>query len=473
MNYDDVAKSVACVPRLRLAPKAHSNDWRDARDLAIAYGLTPDPWQDLVLQDTLAETAIGTWASPRVGISVPRQNGKNGYVEARELAGLLLYGERILHTAHEVKTAMMAFRRLRTYFEQHEDLKRLVTKISNTNGQEGIWLSNGASIQFVARSKSSGRGFSVDLLVLDEAQELADETFAAILPTISASPNPQVILLGTPPGPTTNGEVFARFREGGVEGTDKRLCWLEWSADEDDDFSDPDVWRAANPALGIRLEEETVADEYAAMDLDVFCRERLGMWKGTTSFAVIGEDTWSALASETDPKGRVSFAIDVAPDRSKASISVAGYLPDGERASVQTIENRKGTGWVAPRLAELQARWPNVGVVLDSAGPAAALLPELRKHKVKRVYTLSTREVVQSCGAFYDAAMNATLAHTDQPLLNEALASAKKRLLGDAWAWHRTNSTTDLTPLVSATFALFGLTRKPARTKGSSKVVVL
>ena len=461
-------------PRLALVPNAHEKDaWEDARDLAKGYGLTPDPWQDFVLAATLGELADGRWAAPRVGISVPRQNGKNGYVEARELAGLLIYGERILHTAHEVKTAMMAFRRLRSYFEANEDLKALVTRISNTNGQEGIWLSNGASVQFIARSKSSGRGFSVDTLILDEAQELADETFAAILPTVSASPNSQVILLGTPPGPTTNGEVFTRFREGGVLGEDRRLAWLEWSAADEDDFSSPAICAKANPAFGIRIDHDTVADEYAAMDEETFCRERLGMWSGSGDFAVIPEDTWDALRSELTPEGRVMVAIDVSPDRSRASVALAGFLADGERIQVEVVDNRKGTGWVVDVVKRLTERNPYFNVILDAGGPAASLLPDLKKARIRRVETFTAREVVQGCGFFYDAVFNGRLAHVAQPALNEALAAARKRPLGDAWAWHRKDTTADITPLVAVTFAAYALSNRRPGNGGPSQVLVL
>lgn len=55
--------------------------------------------------------------------------------------------------------------------------------------------------------------------------------------------------------------------------------------------------------------------------------------------------------------------------------------------------------------------------------------------------------------------MSGTLRHLDDPALNTALAAARKRALGagGAWAWHRKDST-DITPLVAVTLALWGLT---------------
>ena len=51
------------------------------------------------------------------------------------------------------------------------------------------YLTNGGSIELVARSKSSGRGFTVDTLVCDEAQEPTDDELQAINPSISAAPS--------------------------------------------------------------------------------------------------------------------------------------------------------------------------------------------------------------------------------------------------------------------------------------------
>lgn len=462
-------------PSLRLAPYYLPNDsYEDFVDLGKAYGLLPDEWQAGILRDSLGERANGKWAAPRVGVSAPRQNGKNGYIELRELGGLLLLEERILHTAHEVKTAMMSFRRIKAFFENYDDLRKMVKKISNINGQESISLVNGGTLQFAARSKSSGRGFSVDTLILDEAQELSDDVWAAILPTISASPNPQVILLGTPPGPTVNGEVFTRFRSAALLGEDERLSWSEWSADREDDPSDPTIWAKANPALGIRLEVETVSDEFASMDEETFARERLGMWDSTASGSVFDDEQWKALVSQTDPGGRVVFAVDVSPNRDRASIGVAGYLPDG-RVMVQTIENRRGTGWVAGRLKELTDRWPTLGVLIDTAGPAASLLPDLKRLRVKRIRLLATNDVKAACGMFYDYVNDGRLAHPDQPVLNTAIGSARKRPLGDAWAWHRKGNDSDITPLVAVTFAAYGLltARRAATSESRPKATIL
>jgi hypothetical protein len=468
---------------------------------ARGLGLPLDPWQADVLLDALNVDPIsGLWSTPRVAVAVPRQNGKGAIIEAVEVAFLLgVFPEArlLIHSAHEFKTAQNGFQRLLSYFETVPALAAAresgQVKIGTAAAREFVTVTfEGVSrtVKFLARSKGSGRGFSADLLILDEAQELSEEVFAAILPTVSARPNAQIWLFGTPPSENMNGEVFTRFRGNALAGDDPRLAYFEWSAPEDADPSHPLTWACANPAYGLRIREESIRDEYLAMDEDTFGRERLGQWDGAGSLGVIPLDSWEVLASDADPEGRVVFAVDVSPDRQRASIGVAGYV-HGDLVMVQAIENRKGTGWVVPRLKELTSRWQYAAVVLDSGGPAASLLPDLKRAKIRRVRTLVTREVVQACGAFYDAAMGtpggtdsdgnpveprpAHLRHPDQPLLNDALAAARKRPLGDAWAWHRKSATADITPLVAVTFAAFGLASAKNRStsSGSGRAVVL
>jgi hypothetical protein len=71
--------------------------------------------------------------------------------------------------------------------------------------------------------------------------------------------------------------------------------------------------------------------------------------------------------------------------------------------------------------------------------------------------TVNASEMARACGALYDAVMDTkSLRHLGQPDLDAALAGARKRDLGDAWAWHRKDSTVDISPLVAVTLAAHG-----------------
>jgi hypothetical protein len=222
-------------PRVRWVPlKAKTSDADDAVFLASAYGLVPDDWQEPILRAWLSRRSNGKWCYGKCGLAVPRQNGKNGIIEMRELWGMVELGEAFLHAAHEVKTTRKAFKRLKHFFGSKADdpdakfpeLNALVAEVRSTNGQEAIFLKDvvddqgrfvrrGGSIEFVARSNGSGRGYTVDVLVLDEAQHLDDDELEAIRSAVSSAPlgNPQVIYAGTPPN-REKGELGDRSGSG-------------------------------------------------------------------------------------------------------------------------------------------------------------------------------------------------------------------------------------------------------------------
>ena len=200
-------------PRLRFAPAYKYSDGADASELVKAYGYELDPWQRDVIKDWLGRDEQDKFTSTTCGLSVPRQNGKNTLLEVRELYGLVTTGEKIVHTAHQVNTAREAFLRLSSFFKNadaYPELARMVKSIRSGNGMEEIELKNGGRVKFSSRSNVSNLGFSVDVVVFDEAQALTDEQISVIMPIISASPNDnrQMIYTGTPPTVSMNGEVF-------------------------------------------------------------------------------------------------------------------------------------------------------------------------------------------------------------------------------------------------------------------------
>lgn len=473
------------APRVHERPRAAKTYGDLAADLAADYGLRPDPWQQIVLDDWLAEKG-GRWASLTCGLSVPRQNGKNALIEVRELFGMVGRGEKFLHTAHEVKTARKAFKRLQHFFGTKPDdpgakfpeLNALVAEVRNVNGQEAIYLTNGGSVEIVARSKNSARGFTVDVLVMDEAQEMSEDDLEALMPTTSSAPlrNPQWIFTGTPPGPNANGEIFTRVRNEALSGKAVRLAWHEWSSDSGSDLDDRDEWRKVNPALiNGRLQFEVIEGERARFSDDGFARERLGMWSSALASTVIDGESWALVA---DPSSlaieSLALAVDVSPDRSMASIGLAGMRADG-RWHVELDEQRRGMGWIVPWVVQRCQRNTIRAVVIDGMSPAASLIDELARAGVK-VTTTSASNMAAACGTFYDAVMDARVAHTDQPQVNLALSVARKRIIGDAWGWNRRNADSDITPLVAVTLALWGAqnsnVKRPVRSQVKRRVVV-
>lgn len=429
-----------------------------------------------MLSTSLNERKDGKWAAFEVGVVCPRQNGKNEILVAREIAGLFLLKERlIIHAAHQFDTSLEAFRRLKEIVENTPDFSRRVKKngIKNSHGEEGIELVTGQRIRFRTRTKGGGRGFTGDCVIFDEAMEFPESAHGAILPTLSARSvfgDPQVWYAGSAVDQYIhdNGLVFARVRERGHKGKDPSLAYFEWSADAetpdkaDELLDDPTAWAQANPALGIRISEEHVGRERLSMDPRTFAVERLGIgdWPATDGSAaqVISSETWAGLADQEsvllDP---ITLAFDVTPDRSSASIAAAGKRADG-LGHVEIVERKRGTGWVIDRLQHLFADHDVGELICDGTGPAASLLAPLEQLDIE-VTVVNAKEHAQACGTFFDGCEDRSFRHLDTPELAAAIKGAVKRPLGDSWAWTRTKSTIDISPLVASTLAYWAFSQ--------------
>ncbi|WP_158276941.1 terminase [Paraconexibacter algicola] len=459
-------------PRVRVVPPYVSSAGAEIIECAELAGLHLDPWQRATLTDACGERADGRWSAYEVGLAVSRQSGKGSILEARELCGAFVFGERlIIHSAHEQATSSEHFRRLLILIESVPDFDQRVRRVVKGKGSEAIELKSGERILFKTRTGGGGRGLTGDLVVLDEAMILPEQTVGALVPTMAARSlvgNPQIWYAGSAVDKTVHehGLVFSRVRSRALEQA-ARVAWFEWSLDlaSPDEVtpeiaSDPENWARTNPGFGRRISLEHVASEQSgALGPRTFAVERLGVgdWEEPDAVKDQGLDyeLWLALEDRASrPLDPVSFAYDVTPDRGYSAIAAGGMRADG-LGHVEIIEHAAGTHWVVDRLVALNAKHRPHEVVCDERSPAMSLVDDLRAAGVN-VRTLSASEHAQACGQFADAVNDpngGTMRHLGSPELNAAARGAVKRPLGDAWAWSRRNSKVDISPIVAGTLA--------------------
>lgn len=432
-------------------------------------GIEFDPWQVDLNRCILTKDAHEVYAADTVVISISRQVGKTFDVGALVFADCIISaGTTTVWTAHRFKVARETFDSLRAMAKSpllapHIDYDSITTAAGN----ECIPFRNGSRIVFAARERGAVRGFAkVRRLILDEAQILTESALADMVPTMNQAENPQVVLMGTPPKPKDPSEVFSNLRRDALAGTAEGVLYVEFSADPDADAHDRAQWRKANPSYPKRTPAKAILRMLKLLGEEDFRREGLGIWDASETLRVISGATWAARVL-ADPKidGPVAYGVDMNPDRTVAAIGVAAR--SGERVHVEVAKHGSclaGTRWVVDWLAD------RVGpaVVIDARSPAAALIPDLRVRGVEVTIT-GAQQMAQACGAFYDLATAEPLtpdapfllSHFDQPLLNAALAGARKRgISGEGgWGWDRRGGT-DITPLVAVTLASWGLTAK-------------
>jgi phage terminase large subunit-like protein len=420
------------------------------------------PWQQYVADVALEiNPETGRLVYREVGLTVPRQSGKTTLVLALCVQRALGFGkaQRIVYAAQTRNDARKKWEDDHVVALEMSDFNPLF-RVRKTNGNEAILWRNRSQHGITSNTEKAGHGPTLDLAFVDEAfAQIDDRLEQAFKPSMITRPQPQLWVVstaGTPQSVYLRAKVDAgRLRT--QEDVTERAAYFEWSAPEDADPEDRAVWRACMPALGHTITEEAIAADFETMKLIEFQRAYLNQWcDRNVHEPIIDPAVWSGLA---DPKSTaldpVTFAIDATPERSAASIATAGRREDG-RFHGEVVDHRPGTGWLLNRILELEQRWHPCAWVLDPAGPAGSLIPSLQEQGIEPVL-ISAREMAQACGAIYDDCVNDNIRHLDQAMLNAAIAGAKKRPLGDSWAWHRKDSAVDISPLVAVTLARHGI----------------
>lgn len=448
-------------PRLSNFPLYHSTLGDDAIDLAELAGLRLLPWQELLIRASLGEDVSGKFSASNVCLITPRQNGKNFVVYVRELAGLFLLNERIIHTAHEFATADDAWKELKGIVEGCDLDDECVHPHLHGGAEVSIRHKNGGFIRYRARGNGSMRGITkINMVVADEAFALDDRQMGSFKPIMQAADRRQLWL--TSSAGFDSSEVLSKFRQQGIDGSNPRLLFAEWSCPEGSDPSVRANWAVANPSLGVEgiAPLDAIEDNFLTLSVQEFAREHLGMWDDPAMLSVIPFDAWDACTVEFEGVSPIVgdrvVCVDVGPQLEWGSIVGAGL--DAEfRTHVEVVKNDVGVDWVLPTFKRMSVSQNRPVAVCVQAGSRASMFgPDLEQLGFKVVY-FSQQEVARATSRFESDVFERALTHFDDPVLKSGLGGADKFSIGDpargAWGWLRRSTSVDITGIVAASYA--------------------
>ena len=394
-------------------------------------------------------------------------------MEAREGAGLTEFGELLLiHSAHEFPTANESFLKMASLFTEWDELRCKVKKIRYANGEQAIWLTNGARLLYKARTGGSGRGYrKADFLGYDEAQHITAEHVGASGPTRLANRNPQAWYAGSG-GFSTSVQAWKlrRLAMRAMAGlATPRLAYSEftaqkWKLDADGKVQlenpapdDRDGWAAGNPGFGRWVSEEAMETLSGELTDEVFLREILCCWEPDPGDMVgVALPNWRALEdADSSVVSADSWALAVSPDRSFSAIGVAGRDRRGN-LHVEVWRSDKGTEWVIETISA-KYRKKRIPIRIHQAGPESSFVMPLREAGVE-VVEISTGDLARATGQLLDAAANSSLSHLGQRELDQAVAGGVLRSTPEGAAiWARRITSAEISPLVAVTVAAGGV----------------
>lgn len=443
------------------------------------------PWQKATLRRWMATDAEGKWSNPDCGLSLPRQNGKTELLICRIVGGMVFLGEHLLYTAHQGNTVDEIKRRVfRFFYDAEPEIRDLLTSEFDKMPKsfDYVELQNGGRCVFRTRTRSAGLGFTNDTLLDDEAQEKNDAQEEAMRPTISAGPldNPQTIMVGTPPTSGSAGTVFQRARRKILQGLSENYCWREWSVENITANDDVDAWYETNPSLGYFVSEKAIKAESTTMSQDSFNKMRLGWYAGLDAQRVFGDEEWNDLAIKEvklPDNPQLVYAVKFAPDRSAVTLAVGVCM--GEKTHVEVVERKRMSDGIAWLVRWLLDRWRNANkIIIDGAAGQGLLVEELIRSErriTKKILTPNVKEAGSAYASFYQAIQDKTLTHYNQPILNSAIRTAKRRDIGKdgMFGFAPLNPNIQCDPVDAVAFAYYGANRFKNEKKSTNQTIVL
>lgn len=430
-------------------------------------GLPLMPWQRHVADVVGEVLPNGRLAYTEWGLTVPRQSGKSTFILAKAVhraSATAFFGsrQRVVYTAQT---------RIKAREKWEEDYAAVLeasptyssrAAVHKNNGNEHIRFPNGSRFGIESNTEKAGHGGTLDEAYLDEAFAHPDSRLeAALRPAMITRANKQFGVVSTRGWKGKEPYLLPKIEAGRASiEADVRTgrAYFEWSAPDDADPHDRDVWRACMPALSYTIDEEDIAAELDLIGLPDFRRAFLNqsvLQDSATEWSVIGRVPWEARkAAPVRLSGVVAFAVASSwPDAESTAVCIVGQ--SAGRLVVQVLAHKRGTSWAVAELKRLTSLLPNVGVVVDQGGPASRLIAPLEAERVPLVRA-SMADASRAFGTFLAEVTGdrPRLAHFAQPELDDALRVAGKRPLGDGFTWARKDAT-DICPLEAATLGVW------------------
>lgn len=491
-------------PRIFTPPKRELTPETTHGFAAIAFaesmmGLKLFPWQEWLLKHALELNEDGTYRYRFVIVLVGRQNGKSLILLVLALWHLFAVGSKtVIATAQGLDRSEAAWKEAVEWVEDDEELSDYILnvdrghpkilEVGGVNDEEMPWR---REYRVASASRRGGRGFSGDIILLDELREHQSwDSWSAVTNTMNARPRGQawafsnagdalsIVLrflraqvhqrLGWPDGDgdkeilgEADPEMEAFLEEIGAADM---TGFFEWSAPPKSKRNDVDSWAQSNPSMNYtEIVPNCVTDRAIAAALATnppyeFETEVLCRWVAMSDAGPFPEGMWEETVDNTAkpaPGGKQVVCVAVSQHRSWSYIARAGWDEDGN-AVVGIAAFSAGTDWVVDWLVENKDTYESV-YVQDKGAPVSTLIPAFEDAHLKLELWPAT-DVAPATGLMFDRVSKKTVRHLTHDGLDAAATTAAVKILSRAaFEIDMVKSPTDPAPLQACIGAVWAL----------------
>jgi hypothetical protein len=457
------------------------------------------PWQKWLLIHGLELDENGLYLFRTVVVEVARQSGKSLLMVVLALWHIYALDSRmVIATAQDLSRAEESWESAVEWAMDNDELEPLIAGTGDRDRAgvkrghpKRLILDTGCEYRVASSSKAGGKGFSGNLILMDELQEHQTwDSWAAVTKTTMARPKAQVWAFAN--AGTLQSVVLRRLRAKAhrdldwpdgdadkevLDEPDEAIAALlnavgdvasgfyEWSAPPTSARTDMKALAQANPSMNHTdivpdcVTERSLIHALAEDPAAVFDKECRCIWVASSDGGPFPAESWS---DTSDTAARVgsepvsSVCVEIDAKRSRSYIARA-TLDMGGKPVAGIWKDQAGTDWVVPFLLENRERFSVVVIRIGGGVPVASLANEVDTAALP-YEKWNSAEVAAGFGQVFDLLRDRNMRHLPHPALDAAATSAATKVHADGGQVVDANkSPTDTSPLTALIGAVWGL----------------
>ena len=311
-----------------------------------------------------------------------------------------------------------------------EDYKNVFRRF--TRGSSPYFeLHGGGSWRAQSATENAGRGWTGDLILIDEARLFGDDLTRGLMPILTQSKRGQMWMFSNA-SPARSGP-FYRAKRAHEAGSDPGLRWFEWALERGEDWNFEN-WKRVNP--GVPEGKWAAIDaQRAYMPEDAFRNEYGNEWPDESENPLPFEaELWEACRGrpevsykrsvggmDVDAAGRIVYFQASVGEDGKVHVRMDGDPPYNQRMLLS-----RDAGWLLPDYPNArqasQEQWARASMRISDLVRQGELVhigdPQMTKEALETEWRSGDRRVfTSSAGARITAATLAVWLLHEQPVV--------------------------------------------------------
>jgi len=397
------------------------------------------PWQEKLLEETLALDANGLFSRRTAYWGMARKNGKSALITGLGLWFLINgdEGGEVYSCAAEKEQARITFGDARKIIEREPELASMcniyrdVIEVPSTGS---VW-------RVLSAEAYSKEGLNASAVIFDEVHALQDRAMWDVMQLSMASRRQPIMLATTTCGVKSDStgqdstayslyEYGKKVARGEIEDSSFYMAW--WEAPLDADHRKESTWIAANPGYG----DLNSADDFESMVKRTpeaeFRTKRCNQWVSSQT-AWLPAGSWSGLRDpkELDLDAEIILGVDgsfsgdttaivgVTVPKSKEDKPYVFLVKAWEKQPSDSADWRVDTLQVEQTIIDFCQKYRRVQEIAFDPfrwQRSMAVLQDLGL-PISEYNSTSPRRMIPACQKVFDSVTEATLTHDGNPLL--------------------------------------------------------